>query len=235
MEFSLLCLAFSAYLLGVTRHLVVVVELTIARKISHDDLSAIQVTTPELKSICKAKMFSHIGKRTPVAIRFSTVGYPCHPHQFAQCFVSFLESNVRHLRFVSREPRSKTKHVLVETRRVHFLQSCVRLCVCVTEETAMRAVLLFESIGAFHRSSLHVCTCSFSRRAPLPPQSFTCHYGPKVHPCEMQYQRVIVSGAIEPTDIPHFNSGHGHELSRDACTRVLSFDAGTYTRISIPH
>ncbi|CAN0235418.1 unnamed protein product [Ascophyllum nodosum] len=33
-----------------------------------------EVTTPELKSLCKAKMFSHVGKRTPVAIRFSTVG-----------------------------------------------------------------------------------------------------------------------------------------------------------------
>ncbi|CAN0268730.1 unnamed protein product, partial [Discosporangium mesarthrocarpum] len=33
-----------------------------------------QVTTPELKKHCKAKMFSHVGKRTPLAVRFSTVG-----------------------------------------------------------------------------------------------------------------------------------------------------------------
>ncbi|CAM9886707.1 unnamed protein product, partial [Choristocarpus tenellus] len=32
-----------------------------------------EVTTPELKKYCKAKMFSHVGKRTPVAVRFSTV------------------------------------------------------------------------------------------------------------------------------------------------------------------
>ncbi|CAM9571808.1 unnamed protein product [Pylaiella littoralis] len=33
-----------------------------------------EVTTPELKGLCKGKMFSHVGKRTPVAARFSTVG-----------------------------------------------------------------------------------------------------------------------------------------------------------------
>lgn len=33
-----------------------------------------EATTPELKGLCKAKMFSHVGKRTPVAVRFSTVG-----------------------------------------------------------------------------------------------------------------------------------------------------------------
>ncbi|CAM9910761.1 unnamed protein product [Ectocarpus sp. 13 AM-2016] len=33
-----------------------------------------KVTTPELQDLCKGKMFSHVGKRTPVAARFSTVG-----------------------------------------------------------------------------------------------------------------------------------------------------------------
>ncbi|CAM9137686.1 unnamed protein product [Chrysoparadoxa australica] len=33
-----------------------------------------EVTSPEFKNICKGKMFAHVGKRTPVAVRFSTVG-----------------------------------------------------------------------------------------------------------------------------------------------------------------
>jgi catalase len=33
-----------------------------------------EVTTPFARSICRAKMFDTIGKRTPVAVRFSTVG-----------------------------------------------------------------------------------------------------------------------------------------------------------------
>jgi catalase len=32
------------------------------------------VTTPFARSVCKAKMFDTVGKRTPVAVRFSTVG-----------------------------------------------------------------------------------------------------------------------------------------------------------------
>lgn len=41
-----------------------------------------QVTTPELKSLCKGKMFSHVGKRTPVAVRFSTVRSCPHVNTF---------------------------------------------------------------------------------------------------------------------------------------------------------
>lgn len=33
-----------------------------------------QVTSPEIRKYCRAKLFSAVGKRTPVAVRFSTVG-----------------------------------------------------------------------------------------------------------------------------------------------------------------
>ncbi len=33
----------------------------------------LQVTTPEAQKYCRAKLFSAVGKRTPVAVRFSTV------------------------------------------------------------------------------------------------------------------------------------------------------------------
>lgn len=33
-----------------------------------------EVTTPFASSICRAKMFDTVGRRTPVAVRFSTVG-----------------------------------------------------------------------------------------------------------------------------------------------------------------
>jgi len=33
-----------------------------------------EVTTPFARSICRAKMFDAVSKRTPVAVRFSTVG-----------------------------------------------------------------------------------------------------------------------------------------------------------------
>ena len=33
-----------------------------------------EVTSPEFSKYCKAKVFSTVGKRTPVAVRFSTVG-----------------------------------------------------------------------------------------------------------------------------------------------------------------
>lgn len=37
--------------------------------------------THDITQYCKAKVFEHIGKRTPIAIRFSTVGkalnFPC--------------------------------------------------------------------------------------------------------------------------------------------------------------
>ena len=32
------------------------------------------MTTPEARKYCRAKLFSAVGKRTPVAVRFSTVG-----------------------------------------------------------------------------------------------------------------------------------------------------------------
>jgi hypothetical protein len=32
------------------------------------------VTRPEIRKYCRAKLFSAVGKRTPVAVRFSTVG-----------------------------------------------------------------------------------------------------------------------------------------------------------------
>ena len=33
-----------------------------------------EVTSPEIVKYCKAALFSHVGKKTPLAIRFSTVG-----------------------------------------------------------------------------------------------------------------------------------------------------------------
>jgi catalase len=33
-----------------------------------------EVTSPAINQYCKAKVFQHVGKRTPVAARFSTVG-----------------------------------------------------------------------------------------------------------------------------------------------------------------
>lgn len=33
-----------------------------------------EVTSPEIKNFCKAKLFDTVGKRTPLAVRFSTVG-----------------------------------------------------------------------------------------------------------------------------------------------------------------
>lgn len=37
-------------------------------------LGYFEVTNPAIHSICRAKLFSAVGKRTPVAVRFSTVG-----------------------------------------------------------------------------------------------------------------------------------------------------------------
>jgi len=37
-------------------------------------LGYFEVTNPAIQSICRAKLFSAVGKRTPVAVRFSTVG-----------------------------------------------------------------------------------------------------------------------------------------------------------------
>jgi catalase len=37
-------------------------------------LGYFEVTNPYIHSICRAKLFSAVGKRTPVAVRFSTVG-----------------------------------------------------------------------------------------------------------------------------------------------------------------
>lgn len=39
-----------------------------------DCTSIAQVTSPDIKQYCKAKLFDTVGKRTQLAVRFSTVG-----------------------------------------------------------------------------------------------------------------------------------------------------------------